>query len=130
MEYSKTKVLVFADDINGSLNTITGGHAKELYNAKVGKVNQRNGNCYVIPTLDADGKPLSFDYIKECIDKFIDYACKHPECVFLITNMKTSDTKSYLDIAPMFSFAPPNCKIPNKWRNLLQPVADREFWWG
>ena len=74
------------------------------------------GNSYAIPTKRGPWEPLSLSEIRDHVNAFIQFALEHPELQFEVTAIGTGYAGYTHDqIAPMFTNAPHNCRLPLEW---------------
>lgn len=93
------------------------------YRQGVGKV----GQSYAIPTKDRRIISLPLERIKEYVEEFIDYANRHQEEKFQITQIGCGLALfEPEEIAPLFSMAPCNCYFDTAWDGLLGP--NKQYW--
>lgn len=86
----------------------------------------RTGEAYAIPTKDAQLKTRSLEDIKASVDRFIEYAEKHPDLRFQITRIGCGLAGLGDDeIAPLFARAPINCFLPGLWEQRRYPHLKR-----
>lgn len=74
------QIFVYGSNIYGSNGAGAARDAEDLFGAKSGIGEGRNGQCYAIPTMDG-----SVEAIKPYVDRFIEYAAQHKELEFLLT---------------------------------------------
>jgi hypothetical protein len=81
----------------------------------------RTGNAYAIPTKDSHPKlfPLPLQAIETYVCGFLNYARDNPDLEFEVTRVGCG-LAGYKNeqIAPFFRNAPPNCYLPEEWKNL------------
>lgn len=119
-------VLVFSTDERGSH---TGGAAPlaiREFGAKPGLAEGLQGSSYGIPTHDKLRSPLPCRLIKTSMERFIDFAERHPDTLFEVTPLAQDlPTETQLAIETLLSSAPSNCFItPQSPRDKLQPCAE------
>jgi hypothetical protein len=125
------EILVFGSNLAGRHGRGAAWFAKLNYGAIYGQGEGLQGRSYAIPTKDARLAVLPLEAIKRRVDRFIKYAERNPDVVFNVTAIGTGLTGyQHQDIAPMFMFAPLNCKLPRRWESLLPAVDGRVFWNG
>lgn len=84
------------------------------------------GNTYAIPTKSPGLRTLNLAEIEEYVASFIDYAIKHPELQFQITQIGCGLAGLKPEqIAPMFRLAPQNCWFDKAWFWML---PDHKSW--
>lgn len=90
------------------------------WGAKYGVGNGIQGKTYGIPTKNGNLDVLTIPRIKKYVDMFITYAITHPELEFLVTEIGCG-LAGYKpdDIAPLFINVPNNCKLPQKFINII-----------
>ena len=74
------QIFVYGSNIYGSNGAGAARDAEDVFGAKSGIGEGRNGQCYAIPTMDG-----SVEAIKPYVDRFIEYAAQHKELEFLLT---------------------------------------------
>lgn len=123
------EVFVFGSNLAGRHGRGAAWVARMSHGAVYGQGEGLQGNSYAIPTKDSYLHVLPLEQVKRHVDKFIRYANKHPELTFNVTAIGTGLAGfTHDDIAPMFAFAPINCKLPIKWKEHLPHVEGRSFW--
>ncbi len=77
------------------------------------------GKAYAIPTVGA-----SLEEVKESVERFVDFAIKHPELTFLVTKLGCSKKAGFspAEIAPMFKGVndSPNVYLPKEFRRIIK----------
>lgn len=91
-------------------------HHGAIYGQGVG----RQGNSYAIPTRDRKIKTLPLMTIQGYVTGFLEYARRMPQLQFEVTRVGCGFA-GYVDceMAPLFKGAPPNCLMPEAWRQYL-----------
>ena len=75
------------------------------------------GRCYGIPTKDARLKTLPLSKVEEYVRTFLLFAATMPNVEFNVVKIGCGLAGfSEAQIAPLFSEAPRNCKLPFGWR--------------
>jgi hypothetical protein len=76
------------------------------------------GNSFAVPTKDFKIKTLPLVNIKNYVGMFLEYARMNPDIKFEVTRIGCG-LAGYTDsdIAPMFKNAPPNCILPEGWKD-------------
>lgn len=118
----ETEIFVFGSNQNGRHGK---GAAKTAlgWGAKWGQAEGLQGRTYGIPTKDASvRRTLSLDEIRPYVDKFIEFAKRSPDLIFLVTEIGCG-LAGYKpkDIAPLFEKAVDieNIYLPAKfWHKL------------
>ena len=112
------EIFVFGSNIAGRHGL---GAAKQAtkWGAIYGKGIGLQGKTYAIPTKDKNIKTLSIEEIKHYVDDFIDFAFKHTDYTFLVTQIGCGYAGyKPKDIAPLFSEA----------KFILNIHLPKEFW--
>jgi hypothetical protein len=120
------QVFVFGSNLSGihGAGAAKTAHQKfgALWGLGVGYFKLMDGyETYAIPTKDEDvAKSLTIEEIKPYVRAFIAFACMQTQLEFLITRIGCG-LAGYTDaeMAPLFTAVPPNCKIPEEWREYL-----------
>jgi len=101
------------------------GAAKQAltWGAKWGKAEGLQGRTYGIPTKNASiRRTLTIPQIKPYVDRFIEFAKRSPEMIFLVTEIGCGLAGlNYKDVAPLFNEAKDvdNIHLPGKfWRKI------------
>lgn len=114
------KVFVFGSNLAGRHGKGAALHARLKHGAIYGQGVGRQGNSYAIPTKDRALRTLSLAVIRGHVRQFLMHAAEHSHETFEVTAIGTGLAGyRHEDIAPMFKFAPPNCELPERWRELL-----------
>ena len=118
-------IFVFGSNLAGRHGKGAALFAKKHFGAIQGQGDGPQGHSYAIPTKNKDLRPLALPYIQACVGIFIEYAEAYPEKQFFVTRIGCglagyTDT----DIAPMFVEAPPNCRLPDGWRELGRQAVE------
>jgi hypothetical protein len=101
----------------------------------MGKGDGIHGKSYAIPTVDlknniqTKGLPsYPLDKIAEHINKFKEFASKHPHLNFQVTKIGCGLAGySEDDIIPLFIDSPDNCMLPGKWYGKLANISNRRM---
>lgn len=91
-----------------------------LHGALYGRAEGLQGLSYAIVTkeLRSSRPPVTLAEVQAGVDKFIAFAQAHPELDFEVTRIGCGMAGfSEEEIAPMFSKAPSNCRLPGGWAN-------------
>jgi len=123
LPYDSPEIFVFGSNLAGCHGAGAAKYAHDVQGAEMGVGRGRTGNCYAIPTKDAEIKTLQIERIAFYVGEFIKYAKNHPRLHFRVTRIGCglagyTDT----DIAPLFEGAPHNCELPDGWRNLCASI--------
>lgn len=90
------------------------------HGAKLGQGFGPAGNSFAIPTKDWRIETLPIAVIKAYVDRFIVYARFNPDHQFQVTAIGCGLAGlKHKDIAPLFKYAPPNCKFDELWKEFL-----------
>ena len=118
-------IYVFGSNLAGRHGKGSALTAKEVYGAEPGVGEGRTGRSYAIPTKDHYLQVRRLPDILSSILKFIDYAKATPDLDFMVSRVGCMNA-GYEDfqIAPYFSSAPPNCILPQGWRELYSEKYD------
>ena len=112
------EVFVFGSNLEGRHGAGAALFARQHHGAIYGVGVGLQGHSYAIPTKDKNIKSLPLEGIYKYVQTFIGFAVRHPYITFNVTRIGCG-LAGYTDydIAPMFKGAPPNCKLPEGWRN-------------
>jgi hypothetical protein len=112
-------VFVFGSNREGKHGGGAARAAHQLYGAKWALGEGPQGRSYAIPTMDRIGYPLEVSEIRLHINRFLAYAERHSEAVFVLTRVGCG-IAGYSDkeIAPLFRKAPANVILPLEWEGL------------
>lgn len=114
-------VFVFGSNLAGRHGKGAALYARQHHGAVYGQGSGRQGNSYAIPTKGRALDVLPLDVIQGHVQNFIAYAHRNPDTTFQVTAIGTGLAGyKHTDIAPMFADAPPNCQLPEEWRELLK----------
>lgn len=120
---SSKEVFVFGSNWAGRHGKGAALYARKHYGAEYGVGIGRTGDAYAIPTKDDKLRPLTVKAIGTYVRDFIRYAKENPDITFQVTAIGTGLAgHKHEEIAPLFLFAPPNCKLPNEWAPYLGSV--------
>ena len=114
-------VFVFGSNEAGRHGRGAALFARQQRGAIYGQGVGRQGQSYAIPTKDDDLRPLPLRSIGLYVAAFLAYACAHPHETFELTPIGCG-LAGYKpsDIAPMFSNAPDNVRLPVSFVHELQ----------
>lgn len=114
-------IFVFGSNLAGRHGAGAALHARQHCGAIYGQPHGRQGNSYGIPTKDANIKTLPLVSIQSHVEQFLEYARKHPELQFQVTNIGCGLAGYRIaDIAPMFKGAPDNCLFSKEFAAFLK----------
>lgn len=113
-------IFVFGSNTAGRHGKGAALTARFSHGAVYGQGYGRQGNSFAIPTKNAKLKSLPLEEINNWVQKFLNYARACPD-EFNVTRIGCGYA-GYKDeqIAPMFKDAPPNCILPEEWKELLK----------
>lgn len=112
-------IFVFGSNLAGRHGKGAALYARQHHGAIYGLGVGRQGDSYAIPTKDERLRVLPLDVIHDHVRDFIEYASANPGLQFQVTAIGTGLAGyTHEQIAPMFSGAPRNCKLPAEWREL------------
>lgn len=112
-------IFVFGSNLAGRHGRGAALYARLYHGARNGFGNGYQGNSYAIPTKDYNIQTLPLESIGVYVTHFLDFARVYPQLEFEVTRIGCG-LAGYqeTDIAPMFKGAPPNCHLPEGWREL------------
>jgi hypothetical protein len=117
-------VFVFGSDLAGRHASGDALVALRRYGAVYGRGMGLQGRSYAIPVRDEKGKHLPIAVIARYVDAFLRFAVIHRETTFHVSRIGCA-REAYRDdeVAPLFTGAPPNCRLPKGWQRFLQRQA-------
>ena len=106
-------IFVFGSNLNGIHGAGAAGFAYSKRGAVWGQGEGPQGDSYALPTCIAPGVPLDLRSIRHYVEKFLDFAKRHPELSFQVTAVGCG-IAGYKpsQIAAMFLKAPNNVWLP------------------
>ena len=105
-ELKENEIFVFGSNLSGRHFAGAADTARRFFGAEVGIGEGLTGKSYALPTKDHKIETLHLDKIKIYIDRFIDFAEKSPQYVFLVTKIGTGLAGITVEeIAPLFKRA-------------------------
>ena len=112
---------VFGSNLSGLHGGGAARAAHKQYGAEWGVAEGPTGQSYAIPTVQEKiAGPLPLPEIAAAVARFLDYATANPGTSFLVTRIGcVLAGYTNADIAPMFATAPPNCSLPEPWREFV-----------
>ena len=114
------EIFVFGSNLAGRHGKGAALYARQHCGAVYGQGEGLQGHSYAIPTKDKDIRSLPLAQIATAVGRFKDFAASHPEWVFNVTAIGCGLAGfTPPQIAPMFSDAPPNCELPEKFKIVL-----------
>lgn len=120
-------IFVFGSNEAGRHGAGAARYAYEHYAARMGVGFGPQGLSFAIPTKDWRVQTLDYDAIKHYVNRFIVYARTQPDDLFKVTALGTGLAGLRHDIiAPMFQYAPENCRFDTLW----QPYLKNKEYWG
>lgn len=119
------QIFVFGSNLGGRHGKGAAKEALDYHGAIYGRGEGPQGNSYAIPTkgYKVNGRLpiLPLNTIGYHVQKFLEYARRHPELTFNVTAIGCG-LAAYLpeDIAPFFRGAPANCRLPERFVAVLR----------
>ena len=125
----KLAIFCFGSNLAGIHGAGAALYAKKVHGAIYGVGVGLQGTSYAIPTKDHHIKTLPLSAIKEYVDQFIRYATDNSDMGFNMTRIGCG-LAGYKDkdIAPMFTDAPMNVRLPIEWKSILGDGHDYIDW--
>ena len=116
----KNQIFVFGSNLAGRHGKGAAKQAVSQFGAIYGQGEGLQGHSYGIPTKAENMAILSQEEIKQHVNKFLEFADKHRELEFLVTEVGCglAGYKPF-QIAPMFALHTPNVKIPQSFSQYL-----------
>lgn len=112
-------IFVFGSNEAGRHGKGAAKHAVQHHGAIYGVPEGRQGNSYAIPTKDRHLRPLPLGSIHGYVQRFLEFARANHALTFEVTRIGCGLAGYHQeDIAPMFKGAPPNCILPEGWREI------------
>ena len=113
-------IFVFGSNLAGIHGAGAALYAVKHHGAIYGQGIGLQGNSYGIPTKDRSIRTLPLFIIDTHVCTFINFAKKNPQLTFNVTRIGCG-LAGYKDfqIAPMFTGAPDNCKLPIEWKEYV-----------
>lgn len=114
-------IFVFGSNLAGRHGKGAALYARQHHGAIYGVGHGIQGNSFAIPTKGHQLQTLPLPLIEWYVRHFVWFAFDHPEHEFEVTKIGCG-LAGYqeTDIAPMFKGAPPNCHLPEGWRELAE----------
>ncbi len=107
------QIFVFGSNYNGWHSKGAALTARQKFGAVYGEAEGLMGQSYALPTVGHKLSKMPLDEIEDHVYKFIEFAEKHPELTFLLTEVGCGLAGHRVeDIAPMFLYAPMNVIKP------------------
>lgn len=116
------QIFVFGSNLSGIHGAGAAKAAWLDYGAVRGVGEGLTGHSYALPTVRLGiAGPLPLFFIKEAVDRFINYALNTPDHEYFVTRIGCG-LAGYHDseIAPLFKNVPPNCSLPVTWQPYLE----------
>lgn len=126
LELKDNEIFVFGSNTHGLHAGGAAVIAHKKFGAKWGIGKGKTGKCYAIPTIEFDStkKPFSIKDLQIYITNFINYASKHSDLTFLVTEIGCGIAGfKHEEIAPLFKKAITvnNIYLPERFWNILKP---------
>lgn len=118
----KNQIFVFGSNEAGIHGKGSAKDAADMFGAKKGIGFGLEGQSFAIPTKDKKIKTLSIIQIKYYVDKFIEFAKRKPELIFLVVEIGCMNAGyKPKDIAPLFKevINIENIYLPERFWNVL-----------
>ena len=107
-ELDEGEVFVFGSNGFGAHNGGAAAMAVAKFGAIYGQAEGLQGQSYAINTMDG------FEVMAEQVERFIEFAKKHPELKFLVTEIGCGIAEyTPEEVAPLFKDVPENVVLPN-----------------
>lgn len=123
-ELQPPQVFVFGSNLAGRHGKGAARFAAEEFGAQEGVGWGFTGDCYAIPTKNADLQVLPLDTIQSYIRAFLEEAAENNDWEFLVTKIGCGlSGYSSRQIAPLFgpvADIPPNVSLPIEFWNVLR----------
>lgn len=114
-----SRTFVFGSNLLGIHGAGAALYAKNKLGAELGVYEGPTGRTYALPTCVAPGEPMTLEEIRYGVEEFLDYAAEHSNEQFYVSAVGCGFAGfTEQEIAPLFDEAPPNCDLPDGWRNL------------
>jgi len=119
MTIGKDAIFVFGSNLAGRHGKGAAKDALNKYGAIYGIGEGPVGQSYALPTKDARLQSRTLPDIQVSVNKFTLYANQCSDLHFYVTRVGCG-LAGFTDnqIAPMFKGAPPNCQLPEGWRDI------------
>lgn len=120
-------IFVFGSNESGIHGAGAAHAAYHGHGARLGQGFGYAGNSFAIPTKDWKIQTLPMAVIEQYINRFVVFARFNPEHKFQVTALGCGLAGlKHRDIAPLFKYAPPNCKFDELWKEFLP----QKLYWG
>ncbi len=107
------QIFVFGSNLDGNHGKGAAKFAWQKFGAQYKVAEGLTGQCYALPTVGHKLSKMPLDEIEDHVYKFIEFAEKHSELTFLLTEVGCGLAGHRVeDIAPMFLYAPMNVIKP------------------
>jgi hypothetical protein len=117
-------VFVFGSDLAGRHTSGDALVALRRHGAVYGRGMGQQGRSYAIPVRDEQGRLMPVAVIARYVDAFLRFAAIHREMTFHVSRIGCArDAYRDDEIAPLFTAAPPNCRLPKGWERFMQRRA-------
>lgn len=118
------EIFIFGSNLAGRHGAGAALTAKRLFQAKTGVGEGPTGQCYAIPTKDKNISTMSLSRINAAVLRFLEYAKLHPELTFYVTEIGCGLAGlTPKDIGPMFAGASANVILPEKFKAVINDLA-------
>lgn len=114
------EIFVFGSNLQGRHGKGAALEALQKHGAWLGCGEGIQGSAYAIPTKATPYQSLSLPEIASAVERFLDFAARHPELTFRVTAIGCGLAGfSPEQIAPMFKGATANCILPDQFLPFL-----------
>lgn len=115
------EIFVFGSNLSGIHGGGAAKVAHEKFGAAWGVTSGITGQAYAIPTKDKTvRRSLSLEDVASYVAHFLDVAHRNSDKKFFVTAIGCGLAGfSHAQIAPLFTYAPANCSLPDVWEKYL-----------
>lgn len=111
------RVFVFGSNLLGIHGAGAARYAYDYLGAIWGDEEGIMGNSYALPTCYQPAEPVTLDELGVYVSNFLEYARKHPELTFFVSEVGCGLAGfNPTEVIPFFVGAPSNCDLPPSWR--------------
>lgn len=126
---AKRRIFVFGSNLAGRHGKGAARFARKYRGAVYGQGAGLQGDSYAIPTKDGNLRILALTLVKDYIDEFIRFARNNSGLIFDVTRVGCGLAGHTAEkVAPMFYYAPSNCRFHESWRPYLAPNAGYKYY--
>lgn len=122
----KNEIFVFGSNRKGIHGAGAAKFAMSWCDARYGTGEGLTGRSYALPTKNSPSVSLSFDELRESVDRFKHVARAKPDLTFIVSRVGCG-LAGFTDdqVAPLFFDAPDNCRLPGVWMRRKDPDVVR-----